>query len=950
MIEIFIDIVEGSNNTITVTENDNLTETYKLILMKNRIRINLTNKKVKFVFVKSNSNNGDIFDEMNISNPAEGEVELPITNKITKDNGLYSCGLAIYNNQGYLEHTGIFNLYVKENLFEKVSNELIEHNTYKTLISLLDKASDMNSKLVTNTSEANKVNNTAINLRNALEGEVNRANQVNDTLTKTNSAAVDKNTTLNNSLEEAKKLLTSVGKYNLDNYMRKVDIPSDRDCNSFKEINVFCVFDTGAGDFKNTPEGTLPKGSCRVFIIINRGFTPTRFQQEFINLYPENRVTRHIRNFNADGNGNYGTWYKVYDEANKPTPNDIGTYTKDEIDSKDTTTLNSAKSYADAKKNEAVSFATTELAKKLNLTGGVMTESIVIVNDKGYRSKNNNGTPVDLVRLNNLNQLVLGYMGMNQPVKVYKDSVAYDVYHTGNKPTANDVGARPSNWLPTWNDIQNKPNTFVPGSHNHNDLYYTKEEIDNKDTTTLNSAKAYADEKFKVKDATTFMQQTDYVAVRTPTRKRGQYYEFWDTDNSWADIRCGELYANGYSKVYHTGNKPTPNDIGAVPFSNNSAMTIHADADGSSQEEYLSLQAGKNDLRVLSSAASQSADALLFNGNKIYHEGHKPTPSDIGALGKTEKAESAKNADKLNDMTFAWQYGSGNPTHIWGSQANGTYMQVWDPKNITVGRATNSNSADSIEWNNIKNKPSSFPPSEHNHDDLYFRKGSWNTNGEQDLLVHGKRALVGTPEGNLYLGYGGDFTALYFGWNKIYHQGFKPTPADIGASPSDHNHDDRYLKKEVGATNESLRFRTKFLEFGVDDSRLGELGVGPTDTYIHNTKSNKYLALKDDGRLFYNNKEVCDRGHFTGDPGLNGYQMFPSGLLVQWGYVDMGKDTTKLVNFQKSFKDNNYNLQVSVYGGPGRVPAVKTYYAKNNNFYIQCEAGFCVYWEAKGSV
>ena len=81
-------------------------------------------------------------------------------------------------------------------------------------------------------------------------------------------------------------------------------------------------------------------------------------------------------------------------------------------------------------------------------------------------------------------------------------------------------------------------------------------------------------------------------------------------------------------------------------------------------QEYLSLQAGKNDLRVLSSAASQSADALLFNGNKIYHEGHKPTPSDIGALGKTEKAESAKNADKLNDMTFAWQYGSGNPTHI----------------------------------------------------------------------------------------------------------------------------------------------------------------------------------------------------------------------------------------------------------------------------------------------
>ncbi|WWU63780.1 BppU family phage baseplate upper protein [Clostridium baratii] len=70
--------------------------------------------------------------------------------------------------------------------------------------------------------------------------------------------------------------------------------------------------------------------------------------------------------------------------------------------------------------------------------------------------------------------------------------------------------------------------------------------------------------RYQPKEATTFTQQTDYIAVRTPARKKGQYYEFWDTDNSWADIHCGELYANGYSKVYHTNNKPTPEDIGAA--------------------------------------------------------------------------------------------------------------------------------------------------------------------------------------------------------------------------------------------------------------------------------------------------------------------------------------------------------------------------------------------------
>lgn len=100
-----------------------------------------------------------------------------------------------------------------------------------------------------------------------------------------------------------------------------------------------------------------------------------------------------------------------------------------------------------------------------------------------------------------------------------------------------------------------------------------------------------------------------------------------------------------------------------------------------------------------------------------------------------------------------------------------------------------------------------------------------------------------------------DETLIYKN-NEVYDTGHKPTAQDIGASPSDHNHDDRYLKKEIGSTNESFRFRTKFLEFGVDDSRLGEIGVGSNDIYLHNTKSDKYLALKDDGRIVYDNKKL----------------------------------------------------------------------------------------------
>lgn len=109
----------------------------------------------------------------------------------------------------------------------------------------------------------------------------------------------------------------------------KVEPPKDRDCNSFKKVNVFCVFDTGAGDFKNTPEGTLAYGSARVFLLVNRGLNNNRIQQEFINIFPENNITRWVRNYNGDGVVKWGNWYKVYDGANKPTLSELNAASRD---------------------------------------------------------------------------------------------------------------------------------------------------------------------------------------------------------------------------------------------------------------------------------------------------------------------------------------------------------------------------------------------------------------------------------------------------------------------------------------------------------------------------------------------------------------------------------------------------------------------------------------------
>lgn len=130
------------------------------------------------------------------------------------------------------------------------------------------------------------------------------------------------------SKEENKKIDRKAEK---EDVILKVPYPEDRDCNSFKTLNAFCAFDTGLGDFKNTPEGTLIQGSARVFLLKNIGYNLGRFQQEFINLYPEDRITKYTRNYIYETNS-WGNWYKNYDSVNKPTLDELGTYSKEIID------------------------------------------------------------------------------------------------------------------------------------------------------------------------------------------------------------------------------------------------------------------------------------------------------------------------------------------------------------------------------------------------------------------------------------------------------------------------------------------------------------------------------------------------------------------------------------------------------------------------------------------
>lgn len=83
----------------------------------------------------------------------------------------------------------------------------------------------------------------------------------------------------------------------------------------------------------------------------------------------------------------------------------------------------------------------------LKLAGGSVTGNVTFNNNVGIQAKNTSGTAYSLAKINSSNQTFLGTESLatiiasssNPQAKV--GSNTYTLYHTGNKPTASDIGA-----------------------------------------------------------------------------------------------------------------------------------------------------------------------------------------------------------------------------------------------------------------------------------------------------------------------------------------------------------------------------------------------------------------------------------------------------------------------------------------------------------------------------
>ena len=97
-----------------------------------------------------------------------------------------------------------------------------------------------------------------------------------------------------------------------------------------------------------------------------------------------------------------------------------------------------------------------------------------------------------------------------------------------------------------------------------------------------------------------------------------------------------------------------------------------------------------------------------------------------------------------------------------------------------TAKAESAKSADAVAWGNVTGKPSTFAPATHNHDSSYLKLSG------------------GTVTGTV------NATNLQVGGANVYTTSRKPTPADIGASASNHGHNIVDLGSEVFAGGNDL--------------------------------------------------------------------------------------------------------------------------------------------------
>ena len=357
-------------------------------------------------------------------------------------------------------------------------------------------------------------------------------------------------------------------------------------------------------------------------------------------------------------------------------------------------------------------------------------------------------------------------------------------------------------------DIANLSNTL--SSHIHDDRYYTESEIDAKLDTKANTSHGNHVPSIQTANNSTFLRNDNTWAKITPAnigaQPAGSYAAanhthddryYTETEiNAKLDTKANTSHGNHVPTVQTVDNatflrndnkwaKITPANIGAQP-AGSYALSDHTHDDRYYTESEID---AKLDTKANTSHTHVSNDIKSLDASKL------TGTIDIdrlpqGALDKLIKV--ANDAERFKLTTEDIQLGDS----VKVLSTKKMYIVVDESKLSSEDgyEVYTADSATSVPWSGITDKPNSYTPSDHTHDDRYY------TESEIDEKLDTK---ANTSHGNhvptTQTADNATFLRNDNTWAKV-------TPENIGAQPagsyalSDHTHDDRYYtESEIDA-------------------------------------------------------------------------------------------------------------------------------------------------------
>ena len=128
----------------------------------------------------------------------------------------------------------------------------------------------------------------------------------------------------------------------------------------------------------------------------------------------------------------------------------------------------------------------------------------------------------------------------------------------------------------------------------------------------------------------------------------------------------------------------------------------------------------------------------------------------------------------------------------------------------------------------------------------------------------------------------------------------------------------------VGKIHEQGRLDVNGAIYSSGNAKSLVMGTGSSDVYIQNTSSNRYLQLKDDGTLKYNNWNVYHAGNL-GEISASGKRWGVASLVSSTGLMEIGKT----IDFHET-NDDTSDYSVRLYSNEKHLTCSGAFYPNNN--------------------